>query len=212
MPKYKLTYFDVKGLGEGIRMILSYMEADWEEVRIERPQLPTSPWQKLKAGVKYHKLPVLEIDGKEVYQSSAICRYLASEAGLLGRNPWENLQIDIIEGTFKDFIVELQRAFGQQPEPWLDEAAKAERMRSVKEEAIPYYFKIYDDSVKGNNGYLAIGKLTWVDFYVIGFTETIEIATGEKIYEKYQNLNELKNRIYSIPSVKKWIDKRPESI
>ncbi len=35
MPHYKLTYFAVKGVAQGIRFLLSYMEADWEDNRIE---------------------------------------------------------------------------------------------------------------------------------------------------------------------------------
>ncbi|KAF6207887.1 hypothetical protein GE061_016336 [Apolygus lucorum] len=174
MPKYKLTYFDAKGIGEGIRMILSFMGADWEEVRVEFPHSPTSPWQKMKADVKYYKLPILEIDG-----------------------------------TFTDFVVALQQAYHQRKEPGLNEAEKAETMKPLIEEAIPHYFKIYDDSIKENNGYLAIGKLTWVDFYVIGFIDTIHVVTGVKIFDEYHNLNALKNKIYSIENIKKWIDQQP---
>lgn len=34
-PKYKLTYFGLKGLGEAVRFILSYMEEDFVDVRVE---------------------------------------------------------------------------------------------------------------------------------------------------------------------------------
>lgn len=37
-PKYKLTYFGLKGLGESIRFMLSYIEADWEDNRMEKEQ------------------------------------------------------------------------------------------------------------------------------------------------------------------------------
>lgn len=50
----------------------------------------------------FGKLPTLEIDGKVICESSAICRYLAVEAGLSGKNDWENLQIDMIVGTVMD--------------------------------------------------------------------------------------------------------------
>lgn len=35
-PKYKLTYFNLRGLAEPVRFMLSYMEEDFEDVRIER--------------------------------------------------------------------------------------------------------------------------------------------------------------------------------
>jgi len=43
----------------------------------------------------FGKVPVLEIDGKVVNQSVAICRYLAKKAGLAGGDEWESLLIDI---------------------------------------------------------------------------------------------------------------------
>jgi hypothetical protein len=47
--------------------------------------------------------PVLEIDGKQTHQSSAICRYLAKQVGLNGSNDCEALEIDMIVDTFTDF-------------------------------------------------------------------------------------------------------------
>lgn len=32
---YKLTYFDLKGICEGIRILLHYLEADFEDVRLK---------------------------------------------------------------------------------------------------------------------------------------------------------------------------------
>lgn len=49
------------------------------------------------------QLPVLEIDGKKVYQSLAIGRYLGKQFGLAGKDDWENLQIDIMAATIDDF-------------------------------------------------------------------------------------------------------------
>jgi hypothetical protein len=51
----------------------------------------------------FGKTPVLEVDGKQIHQSAAICRYLAKQFGLNGSNDWEALEIDAIVDTFTDF-------------------------------------------------------------------------------------------------------------
>lgn len=38
---YKLTYFNVRGLAEPIRFLLSYMDIDFEDVRVDKEQWPS---------------------------------------------------------------------------------------------------------------------------------------------------------------------------
>lgn len=40
MSSYKVTYFNITGLGEPIRFLLSYLNVDFEDVRIELEQWP----------------------------------------------------------------------------------------------------------------------------------------------------------------------------
>lgn len=49
------------------------------------------------------QLPVLEVDGIQVYQSVAIARYVAKVVGLAGKNDWESLLIDIAVDNVNDF-------------------------------------------------------------------------------------------------------------
>jgi len=46
--------------------------------------------------------PTLEVDGKVMYQSIAITRYLAKKVGLAGSNDWENYEIDNVVDTVND--------------------------------------------------------------------------------------------------------------
>lgn len=50
----------------------------------------------------FGQVPVLEVDGKKIHQSSAICRYLAKLHGLAGKDDWENLEIDATVDTIHD--------------------------------------------------------------------------------------------------------------
>jgi prostaglandin-H2 D-isomerase / glutathione transferase len=44
MPEYKLYYFDVKGLGEAIRLVLHYVGQPFQDIRISSEQ-----WEEMKA-------------------------------------------------------------------------------------------------------------------------------------------------------------------
>lgn len=49
------------------------------------------------------QMPVLEVDGRRVHQSLAMCRYVAKQINLAGKDAIEDLQIDSIVDTINDF-------------------------------------------------------------------------------------------------------------
>lgn len=49
------------------------------------------------------QLPILEVDGKVMYQSMAISRFLAKEVGLSGANALEDYEIDNAVDNINDF-------------------------------------------------------------------------------------------------------------
>lgn len=53
----------------------------------------------------FGKVPVLEVDGKKIGQSAAICRYLAKQCGLAGKDDWEALEIDATVDTIHDLRI-----------------------------------------------------------------------------------------------------------
>lgn len=50
----------------------------------------------------FGKLPILEIDGKVINQTTSICRYLAKNADLMGDDDWETLLIDVAVDNIRD--------------------------------------------------------------------------------------------------------------
>ncbi|KAL0280898.1 UNVERIFIED_CONTAM: hypothetical protein PYX00_002056 [Menopon gallinae] len=122
-PKYKLTYFQITGLGECIRFLLSYGNIEFEDVRVTWEE-----WNNVKPKMPFGKVPVLEIDGKELHQSAAICRYLAKKMNLCGKDDWESLQIDIIVDTISDFTLEVGKCYYDP-----NEAFKSRKTRGAAE-------------------------------------------------------------------------------
>lgn len=54
------------------------------------------------SAMPFGKVPVLEIDGKVLNQSTAITRYLSKKAGLAGSDEWESMLIDIAVDNIHD--------------------------------------------------------------------------------------------------------------
>lgn len=48
-------------------------------------------------------LPVLEVDGKKLYQTVPICRLLGKKVGLAGSTDMEDYEIDNVVETVNDF-------------------------------------------------------------------------------------------------------------
>ena len=74
MTTLKLTYFDAPGRAEPIRLAMALGGLDFEDHRITFPQFQT-----LKQGgeLALGSVPVLEVDGVQLAQTSAILRFVA---------------------------------------------------------------------------------------------------------------------------------------
>lgn len=57
----------------------------------------------------FGQMPVLEVDGKRVFQSIPIARYVAKCVGLAGDNDWESLLTDVAVDTVTDFYLSAYR-------------------------------------------------------------------------------------------------------
>ncbi|XP_054285379.1 glutathione S-transferase-like [Macrosteles quadrilineatus] len=200
-PKYKLIYFPVKGLAEPIRFLFAYLGEDFEDYRFNRED-----WPRIKQTTPWGKSPVLEVDGKAVSQSIAICRYLAKEAGLCGADHWEDLRIDEIVDSINDLRAELAKVAYES-----DEKRKTALRVPLVNEIVPFYMRRLNDIVKNNNGYLANKKLSWADLYFAAILDYLSHIYGSDLTSGYPYLKALKDKVYTIPRIKTWIDRRPDT-
>uniref|UniRef100_A0A7S1FT68 GST N-terminal domain-containing protein n=1 Tax=Corethron hystrix TaxID=216773 RepID=A0A7S1FT68_9STRA len=73
-PSIKLTYFDIEGVAEPVRLALALGGIAYEDERIEFSQ-----WAEIKHKTPHGKLPVMIIDGGRARtESGAMLRYVAS--------------------------------------------------------------------------------------------------------------------------------------
>ncbi|KYN04887.1 PREDICTED: glutathione S-transferase-like isoform X1 [Cyphomyrmex costatus] len=201
MPSYKLIYFPVSALAEPIRFLFHYAGIEFEDERFDRKD-----WPKLKPSTPFGKVPVLEVDGKQIDQSVAISRYLAKQCGLAGKNDWESLEIDATVDTIHDVRANIAAFFYESNETVKDAKRKAAM------ETVPFYLERLDAQVKKNGGYFVGGSLTWADFVFVGLLEYLNHMMKEDIVEKYKNLKQLQKTVEELPAIKKWLEKRPPSV
>ena len=83
----KLHYFKGRGRAETTRWMLAVNEIKFENVSLSNP----ADFENLKSAQKlpFNQLPLLEIDGLNLSQSTAMIGYLARRGGLYGDGPIE---------------------------------------------------------------------------------------------------------------------------
>merc|ERR1719276_466167 len=73
-PSIKLTYFDIEGAAECVRLALTLAGAEFEDNRID-----FSEWASFKSTTPYGQVPVMNIDGgPDRTQSGAMLRWAAT--------------------------------------------------------------------------------------------------------------------------------------
>ncbi|EYC01089.1 hypothetical protein Y032_0110g154 [Ancylostoma ceylanicum] len=157
----------------------------------------------------FGKMPVLEVDGKQLAQSFAIVRFLARKFGFAGRSPFEEALVDSIADQWKDFINEVQ--------PCLLTVlgiADGDLEKVAKEQFLPASRKFFGFMTKflkeSKSGYLVGDSLTFADLYL---AET-SAEFAKKIPALYGGFPEVKahaEKVRSNPALKKWIETRPET-
>merc|ERR1711963_1231193 len=90
----KFTYFDLRVKGEAARLLLAYGGLQYEDERVTLPWDDITQWKTLKPSMPYGQLPCLTWNGEKICQSMAICRFLAREMNIAGRNSVEKRLVE----------------------------------------------------------------------------------------------------------------------
>lgn len=101
MASAKLTYFRGRGRAETTRWMLAAAEVAFVNLAIDTPEDLAA----LRASGKlpFDQMPLLEIDGLNLSQSSAMIRFLARRGGLYGNGDRDAMWCDLITGVAADF-------------------------------------------------------------------------------------------------------------
>lgn len=202
MPNVKFYYFPVKALGESQRLLLAYGGQEFEDNRIS-----SENWPEFKPKTPFGQMPVLEIDGKQYAQSTAICRYLGRKYGLAGANDEEAFEID----QNVEFLNDI-RASAASVHYEKDEAVKAKKKAELEETKYPFFFEKLNEILTKNNGHIALGKLTWGDFVYAGMYDYLKAMLQKPdLEQKYPAFRKPIEAVLAIPKVKAYVDAAPST-
>lgn len=224
VPKLKLTYFDIQGAAEKVRLALVLQGIKFEDERINYAQ-----WGEMKPTTKFGQLPILTIDGKHtVAQSDAMLRYVArlDSKTLYPTEPLIQLKIEEVLGLVGDFAKAWMPAFyiAMRPEMFgyekgfnTQEEGKAltQRLREdfVKDK-LPEFMKYFSNFI-GKNKFLCGDEVTIAD---CAFVPAIaRFATGDIDFvpadtlAAYPAIVEYIARFMAIPKVAAWYAPKPEA-
>jgi len=164
MTRFKLTYFDIDGgRGESIRIAFHIGGIDFEDVRVKGPE-----FREARQSFRFHALPVLEIDGRQVSQSNALLRYVGKLAGLYPADDLQALHCDEVIDAVEDLNHAVGRTFGLQ-----GDAMKQAREELVKGRLATYVKGLDALLARGGGEYFADGRLTVADLKVVIETRTL---------------------------------------
>ena len=105
-PTLKLTYFNIQGVAEKVRLTLALGGIPFEDVRV-----PFDAWPAMKPTTPYGALPLLSIDGAEpMAQSDAMLRYCGALATLKGVKLYAPEDMLVIEEAL-GLVSDLNRAY-----------------------------------------------------------------------------------------------------
>jgi len=120
MTSYKLTYFDFDGgRAEPIRIAFHAAGIDFEDNRLSFQE-----FNEMRKDTRFNSLPVLEIDGAEVTQTNAVCRYVGKMAGLYPTDDVQALYCDEALDALEDLLHKIVPTFGLQGEELQQARAK----------------------------------------------------------------------------------------
>ncbi|KAK2151386.1 hypothetical protein LSH36_365g04041 [Paralvinella palmiformis] len=204
MPHYKLVYFDIRGRAETIRMLFAVAGVPYDDYRIK-----SEDWLQLKPATPFGQVPILEVDGRRLAQSNAICRFLADKFGFMGRNPIEKAAIDGCCETITE-IREHVMAAQTMKQP---KEAKDKVTQGLMEVTLPQIYEKLEKCLKKNKDgdkYFYGDEITLADIHFFACCETV-LRLNPKSFHDFPKLAALYDRVKNNNKIDKWLDERQDS-
>jgi glutathione S-transferase len=198
-----LTYFDIRGRAEVIRLILEEVAAPYRERRVQEQD-----WVAVKPSMPFGQMPLYQEGELVIPQSHAIYRYLARKYGLCGQDEQERIRCDIVEEVFVD-AQNVLGGFYWHPK-FAEQRAEFERTRLP--ELLAGLQRLLAANAEGRAFWVGCG-LTYVDFCAWHFLDYVR-PFSQATLEQFQLLYAFKQRIEARPRIAAYLasERRPRTL
>nr|QUF59420.1 glutathione S-transferase GSTS14 [Brachionus angularis] len=202
-PLYKLTYFDITGRAELIRMIFAVGNLNFEDHRIK-----TEQWPELKKQMPLGQVPVLEIaESPILVQTLAIARYVAKDVGIAGRNSLEMAKVDAVLDTAKELFDEFVKKIVPETRNPTDQREKV--FQDFLENIVPNSFKRIETLITlyGSEDYCVGDQLTVADLYIHDIVTNL-IKLNPFVLANYPLLKKNRTKVETNDNLKSYLQRR----
>jgi glutathione S-transferase len=170
--KYELKYFDLRGRGEQVRLLLAYNKVKYTDTGVKFQE-----WANLKPTLPLQQVPVwYEWKGKDIElvvpQSQAILRHIARKFGGYGEGEKEHTIADYVADTIIDFRQAWSPAAGA-PGRWLSDQKLIDEFFTQKMPHIAQTLAMFIKNNKSGSGYLVGASPTYADFAAFDFLDNV---------------------------------------
>ncbi|KRX52536.1 putative splicing factor, arginine/serine-rich 7 [Trichinella sp. T9] len=158
-PLYKLSYFDVRGLSEPIRLLFHDQKIEFIDHRFDRNE-----WPKIKPTIgMFGQVPCLYENGNPIVQSGAIMRHLGRRFDLYGNADEMTYVDEIYEG-----ICDLKRKYA----PFIYTEHSEEEVEKFTKEVLLVELQKFENLLKGKK-YILNDKISFADYSLFDMLDTL---------------------------------------
>lgn len=199
----KVTYFDVRGRAEVIRLLLEETNTPYTERRISIEE-----WPELKSNFTFGQIPVYEEGELLLNQSNAIYRYLGRKFDLYGDTMLEHVRCDIIQETFVDAQNTLGGFFWNPDFEKLRDDFEKNELPGLLANVEGLF-----ETNTANSGYWVGNRLSFVDIIAWHFLDYVRPFSLKTLCQ-YEKLCRFKELIEERPRISAYLksERRPKTL
>ncbi|CAD6185687.1 unnamed protein product [Caenorhabditis auriculariae] len=195
----KVSYFNIRGLGEMIRLLLTDKQIPFEDEQFNKDE-----WQKIKPKMQFGQVPCLSFEDEQIVQTGAIMRHLGRVHGLNGQNEQETTFIDMFFEGIRDlhskYTTMIYQNYENGKEPFLKDVLPVELEKLEK------LFKTYGNG----DAFVAGAKESYADYALFEEIDVL-LVLSHSAFDHFPKLKNFHDRFSQRPNLKAYLSKRAAS-